>query len=146
MIAYEDLTPDRVIELGSVTVDRAEMIDFARRFDPQPFHLDEEAAASSIFGGLVASGWYTVGLWMRCYVDTVLSDSTGMGSPGGRDLAWPTPVFAGDVLDCGLEVLTARRSATRPGMGIVEIRGTAHRGDQCVFSATFTALYGARSG
>lgn len=115
MIAYEDLTPDRVIELGSVIVDRDEMIDFARRFDPQPFHLDEEAAASSIFGGVAASGWHA-------------------------------PVFAHDVLDCRLEVLTARRSVSRPEMGIVEILGTAHRGDQCVFSATFTALYGTRSG
>jgi len=146
VIAYEDLTPNRVIELGSATVDRDEMIDFARRFDPQPFHLDEEAAASSIFGGLAASGWYTVGLWMRRYVDTVLGDSTGMGSPGGRDLTWHAPVFAGDVLDCRLEVLTARRSASRPEMGIVDIRGTAHRGERCVFSATFTALYGVRSG
>ncbi|MQA13994.1 MAG: acyl dehydratase [Pseudonocardiaceae bacterium] len=149
VIAYEDLTPGRVIELGEAVAEREEMIDFAKRYDPQPFHLDDTAAGASIFRGLAASGWYTVGLWMRRYVDTVLADSTSMGSPGGT-VSWPAPVFAGDVLRCRLEVLTARCSQTRPEMGIVEIRGTAHRaedgGEQCVLDATFTALLGTRSG
>lgn len=159
MIAFEDLTPGRVFELGEAVAEREEMIDFAQRYDPQPFHLDEAAADGSLFQGLAASGWYTVGLWMRRYVDNLLADSTAMGSPGGRDVSWPAPVFAGDVLRCRLEVLTGRRSASRPEMGIVEIRATAHRvedsegetGDEsgaerCVFSATFTALFGTRSG
>jgi len=145
VIAYEDLTPGRVIELGEAVAERGEMVAFAERYDPQPFHLDEGAAAASSFGALVASGWYTAGLWMRRYVDTVLADSTSMGSPGGKDMAWPAPVFPGDVLRCRLEVLSARRSATRPEMGICEIRATAHRDEQCVFSGTFTALLGARS-
>lgn len=145
MIAFEDLEPGRVFELGRVTVDRDEMIEFARRYDPQSFHLDEDAARGSIFGGLVASGWFTTGLWMRRYVDTVLGDSTGMGSPGG-EVRWDAPVFAGDVLDCRLEVLSARPSTSRPGMGVVGIRGTAHRGDERVFTADFTAFYGTRPG
>jgi acyl dehydratase len=148
VIAFEDLTPGRVFELGEAVAEQAEMIDFAKRYDPQPFHLDEAAARESLFEGLAASGWYTVGLWMRSYVDNLLADSTAMGSPGGKELSWPAPVFAGDVLRCRLEVLTGRRSASRPGMGIVEIRATAHRArdEQCVFSATFTALFGTRSG
>lgn len=151
MIAFEDMTPGRVVELGEVVAEREEMIEFAKRYDPQPFHLDEAAAGGSLFRGLAASGWYTAGLWMRSYVDNLLADSTAMGSPGGRELAWPAPVFAGDVLRCRLEVLDARRSASRPGMGIVEIRATADRvedggTEQCVFSAIFTALFGTRSG
>lgn len=150
MIAFEDLTTGRVFDLGEAVAEHEEMIDFAKRFDPQPFHLDEVAAGESLFGGLVASGWYTSGLWMRRYVDNLLADSTAMGSPGGRDLSWPAPVYAGDVLRCRLEVLTGRRSASRPGMGIVEIQATAHRvedggAEQCVFAATFTALFGTRS-
>lgn len=151
VIAFEDLTPGRVFELGEAVAEREEMIAFAKRYDPQPFHLDEAAASESLFGGLAASGWYTIGLWMRNYVDNLLAHSTAMGSPGGRELSWPAPVFAGDVLRCRLEVLTGRRSGSRPGMGIVEIRATAHRAEdgdaeQCVFSATFTALFGTRSG
>lgn len=149
MIAFEDLTPGRVFELGDAVAERTEMIEFATRFDPQPFHVDDAAASESLFGGLAASGWYTAGLWMRHYVDGLLAGSTSMGSPGGRELSWPAPVYAGDVLRCRLEVLTGRRSASRPGMGIVEVRATAHRveGDdeQCVFSATFTGLFGTRS-
>lgn len=144
MIAYEDMAPGTVFELGAVTTDRADMLEFAGRYDPQPFHLDDAAAERSIFGRLAASGWYTMGLWMRRYVEVVLADSTSMGSPGGTDLAWPAPVFAGDVLRCRLEVLTARRSASRPGMGIVSVRALAHRDDVCVLRCTFTALFGAR--
>jgi acyl dehydratase len=144
-IAYEDLTPGRVIPLGDVKVDREEMLEFARRFDPQPFHLDEEAGRRSVLGGLAASGWFTASLWMRAYVDHVLADSTSQGSPGGRELSWLAPVFAGDVLRCELEVLSARRSAKRPMLGLVEIAGTANRGDQTVLRFTFTGLFGCRT-
>lgn len=145
MIAYEDMVPGRVFELGEVTTERDAMLEFARRYDPQPFHVDDAAAQRSIFGRLAASGWYTVGVWMRRYVEVVLADSTSMGSPGGTELAWPAPVFAGDVLRCRLEVLDARRSASRPGMGIVTIRALAHRGEVCVLRCTFTALFGTRT-
>ena len=95
---FEDFTPGRVFDLGTVTIDRDEMIEFARRFDPQPFHVDELAGKESIFGQLAASGWYTSGLWMRAYVDHVLSRAAALGSPGGDEVAWPAPVFAGDEL------------------------------------------------
>lgn len=144
-IAFEDLTVGRIIPLGEVVVDRDEMLDFAKRFDPQPFHLDEEAGRRSVLGGLAASGWYTASLWMRQYVDHLIGDSTSQGSPGGRDLSWLAPVFAGDVLRCELEIVGARVSRSRPELGLVEIIGSAHRGDECVYRLTFTGIFSTRS-
>jgi acyl dehydratase len=144
VIAFEDLPAGRIIPLGEVVVDRDDMVDFARRFDPQPFHLDEEAGRSSIFGGLSASGWYTASLWMRAYADTVLSDSTGQGSPGVRDLRWLAPVLAGDKLTFEVEVLNARLSKSRPGLGLVEMRGTARRDDEVVYQFESTGMFATR--
>lgn len=145
LIAFEDLPPGRVFDLGTVQVDHAEMLAFNRRFDPQPFHTDEEAAKESIFGALCASGWFTASLWMRCYADGVLREAASLGSPGGTEIAWPAPVFAGDELRAAMEVLGARVSRTRPAMGLVEVRATMHRADVCVFRATFTGLFAVRS-
>lgn len=145
-IAFEDLVPGRVFDLGSTVVDHDEMVAFARRFDPQPFHVDPAAAASSLFGGLAASGWFTAGLWMRLYVDGVLSRATSLGSPGGEDIAWPAPVFAGDELHATMEVLEARRSASRPGLGLLRLRGRMERGGTEVFRSTFTGMFGTRPG
>lgn len=144
-IAYEDLTPGRTFDLGKVEIDRDEMVEFARRFDPQPFHLDEEAGRKSILGGLCASGWYTSSLWMRAYVDTVLSDSTSQGSPGGRELSWTAPVYPGDVLSFQLEVVGARVSRSKPKLGLVDIAGSAYRGEQLVMKFTFLGIFGTRS-
>lgn len=144
-LAFEDLTPGRVFDLGSTVVDRDEMVAFARRFDPQPFHVDEDAAAASLFGGLAASGWFTAGLWMRLYVDAVLSRATSLGSPGGEEIAWPAPVFAGDELRATMEVLDARRSASRPGLGLVRLRARMDRAGTDVFRSTFTGMFGTRS-
>lgn len=143
-LAFEDLTPGRVFELGTAVVDHDEMVAFARRFDPQPFHVDEDAAAASWFGGLAASGWFTAGLWMRLYVDAVLSRATSLGSPGGEDIRWPAPVFAGDELRATMEIVEARRSKSRPGLGLVKLRAGLHRGDTEVFRSTFTGMFGAR--
>lgn len=143
-LAFEDFTPGRVFDLGTTVVDRDEMVAFARRFDPQPFHLDEDAARESIFGGLAASGWFTAGLWMRAYADGVLNRATALGSPGGDELSWPAPVFAGDELHASMEVLEARRSRSRPGLGLVRLRALLRRGDEVVFRSTFTGMYGTR--
>jgi acyl dehydratase len=143
-LSYEDLTPGRVFDLGTVVVDGEEMVAFARRFDPQPFHLDEQAGKESVFGGLAASGWFTAGVWMRTYVDGVLSRATGLGSPGGEEIAWPAPVFAGDELRSSMEVVEARLSRSRPTMGLVKLRGLLHRGDVMVFRSTFTGMFGTR--
>jgi acyl dehydratase len=144
-LTFEDLTPGRVFELGTTVVDRDEMVAFARRFDPQPFHVDEDAAKASLFGGLAASGWFTAGLWMRLYVDEVLNNAASLGSPGGEEVAWPAPVFAGDELRASMEILDARVSRTRPGLGLVRLRALMHRGDDVVFRSTFTGMFGTRA-
>jgi acyl dehydratase len=143
-IAYEDLTPGTTFDLGEVTVDRAEMLAFNERFDPQPFHLDEEAGRDSVLGGLCASGWFTASLWMRTYVDRVLNGSTSQGSPGGNELAWPAPVYPGDVLRFGMEVTGQRRSRSKPNLGLVEITGTADRDGERVLRFSFVGMFGTR--
>jgi acyl dehydratase len=143
-IAYEDLAPGRTFDLGKIEIDREEMLEFARRFDPQPFHLDEEAGRKSVLGGLCASGWYTSSLWMRAYVDTVLRDSTSQGSPGGNELTWSAPVFPGDVLHFQMVVNSRRRSRSKPHLGLVEITGTADRGADRVLRVTFLGMFGTR--
>ena len=149
MIAFEDLPAGRRFDLGRVRVDREEMLAFNRRFDPQPFHLDEEAAKNSLLGGLCASGWFTASLWMRCYVDTVLASSTSLGSPGGDEIAWPAPVFPGDELVAALEIAGARRSQSRPELGLITLVGTMTREaadgtPQQVFRSRFTGMFGLR--
>jgi acyl dehydratase len=144
-LAFEDLVPGRVFDLGTVVVDGEEMLAFARRFDPQPFHVDEVAGKESVFGALAASGWFTAGLWMRSYVDGVLTRATGLGSPGGEEIAWPAPVFAGDELRASMEIVEARLSRSRPTMGLVKLRGWMHRGDEVVFRSTFTGMFGTRA-
>ena len=143
-LAFEDFTPGRVFDLGTRIADREEMIEFARRYDPQPFHLDEEAGRRSVLGGLCASGWFTVGLWMRAYVEKVLSRSTSQGSPGGRDLVWPAPLFPGDEVVARVEVLAARRSRSRPNLGFVEMRATVTRGEATLYRSEFTGMFGTR--
>jgi acyl dehydratase len=143
-LAFEDFTAGRVFELGTAVVDREEMLAFARRFDPQPFHVDDEAAKASWFGELAASGWFTAGLWMRLYVDEVLNKADSLGSPGGEELAWPAPVYAGDELRASMEVVEARRSRSRPSLGLVKLRARLHRGDVLVYHSTFTGMFGTR--
>jgi acyl dehydratase len=141
---FEDLTTGRVFDLGTTVVDHDEMVAFARRFDPQPFHVDEEAGKASIFGGLAASGWFTASLWMRAYYDSVLARAASLGSPGGEEIVWPAPVFAGDELRAVMEVVEARRSRSRPNLGLVKLRASLHRGDEMVFRSVFTGMFGTR--
>ena len=146
-ICFEDLPAGRAIALGSVVVDREEMLAFNRRFDPQFFHVDEVAATRTFFGGLCASGWFTASLWMRCYVDAVLNRSSSLGSPGGDEIAWPAPVYPDDRLDATMEVLAARVSRSRPELGLVTLTGSMRRaGDGTeVFRSRFTGMFGRRA-
>jgi acyl dehydratase len=95
---FEDFSPGEVIELGSHAVTEAAIIAFAREFDPQYFHTDPAAAGRSIWGGIVASGWHTCGIYMRLLVEGLLRDSAVMASPGIEEILWPRPVRPGDVL------------------------------------------------
>jgi acyl dehydratase len=116
---FEDLAPGTVLEFGYVDVSAAEIIEFGRRFDPQPFHVDPEAAKESLFGGLCASGWHTASMMMRLWVENYLAPEASLGSPGVDELRWHRPVFPGDRLSCRIEVLTATPSRSRPFMGSV---------------------------
>jgi len=116
---FEDYVPGSVFEYGTVTVNQADVIEFAQRFDPQPFHIDPAAAARGPFGGLIASGWHTASLVMRLVVDHYLSSVAGLGSPGVDELRWTRPVRPGDSLRVRVSVLEARRSRSKPDRGIV---------------------------
>ena len=120
---FEDFEAGQVLELGSHTVTEDEIVEFARRWDPQPFHVDPEAAAGSVFGGLIASGWHTGAMWMRLYVDSVLGSAASQGSPGIEELRWLAPVRPGDTLHGRLTVLETTSSDRRPDRGTVRIRG-----------------------
>ena len=116
---FEDFAVGDIIELGKREVTAEAIVAFAREFDPQPFHVDPEAAKQSACGGLVASGWHTAGLFMRLFVDAVLSNADSMGSPGVDELRWTKPVRPGDVVSGRLTVTEARASASRPDRGII---------------------------
>jgi acyl dehydratase len=114
---FEDYLPGAVHEFGSITIGEAEIIEFARRFDPQPFHIDPEAAKQSAFGGLIASGWHTVSLTMRLLVDHYVSKVASLGSPGVDEVRWRKPVRPGDTLSVRITVLEAKLSRSKPGQG-----------------------------
>ena len=116
---FEDLAPGTVLEFGDAEMTAAAIIEFARQFDPQPFHLDPEAAKHSLFGGLCASGWHTASVMMRLWVDNYLSPEASLGSPGVDEVRWHRPVFPGDRLSCRIEVLDATPSRSKPFMGTV---------------------------
>jgi acyl dehydratase len=115
----EDFVAGDVYEFGEIAVSAAEIVDFARRFDPQPMHLDPEAAAHGDFGGLIASGWHTAGLMMRLFVDHFLPANASIASPGIDELRWTHPVRPGDVLRLRVTVLEATRSRSRPDRGML---------------------------
>ncbi|MDQ3065596.1 MAG: MaoC family dehydratase [Actinomycetota bacterium] len=120
---FEDFEPGQVLELGNRTVTEEDILAFAREFDPQPFHVDPEAAKESVFGGLIASGWHTGSIWMRLYVDAMLETAASQGSPGIEELRWLAPVRPGDTLSGRLTVLETTPSERRPDRGTVRIRG-----------------------
>jgi acyl dehydratase len=119
---FEDFEPGRAYELGRHTITEEEIVAFARAWDPQPFHVDPEAARASPFGGLIASGWHTGSLWMRLYVDSILASAAAMGSPGIEELRWLAPVRPGDTLSGRLIVLDATASERHSGRGTIRCR------------------------
>ena len=116
---WEDIKAGEVIELGSCTVTKEAMVAFAREFDPQPFHTDEETAKRTIWGGLIASGWHTGSMLMRLFYDGFLKDTVSLGSPGIDELKWNKPVRPGDTLSGRLTILDTAPSRSKPDRGIV---------------------------
>jgi acyl dehydratase len=119
---FEDLTLGATVDLGKKTVSEEEILRFAREFDPQPFHVDPEAAKESIFGGIIASGWHTCSIAMRLLVDGLLSHSSSLGSPGVEQIRWVKPVRPDDTLHAVLTVQEVRHSQSKPDRGTARIR------------------------
>jgi acyl dehydratase len=142
---WEDFAAGTVREFGQMPVSREAVLEFARQFDPQPFHLDDEAAAGSLFGRLSASGWHTCAMAMRMMCDDYLLDSASLGSPGIDQLKWLKPVCPGDTLSMRLTVLEARVMNSRPGVGLVRSRWEVlNQLDESVLTMEGWGMFGRR--
>lgn len=120
---FEDIAVGAKQSFGRYVVTREEVIEFASKYDPQPFHLSDEAAAQTHFGHLSASGWHTCAMTMAMLVENLKKNrQAGLGSPGVDNLQWKRPVYPGDTLRCESEVIEKRRSRSRPEMGLFKSR------------------------
>lgn len=138
----DDLEAGQVFELGSCGISAGEIVAFASTYDPQLFHLDEAAARGSIYGGLIASGWQTVCLFMRLFADGLLQRAAAMGSPGVDELRWLKPVRPGDELHARVEVVEVRPSRSRPDRGIARLRSSmTNQADEEVLSFIANVLF-----
>jgi len=120
----EDFSAGQKFESGRLPVERERIKSFAAEFDPQPFHLDEEAAKRSLFGGLAASGWHTAAMTMRLLVESELKPVGGILGAGFDEFRWPRPVRPGDELHLEIEVVEVRVSNSRPEQGVIKLRTT----------------------
>ncbi|MGB6538642.1 MAG: MaoC family dehydratase [Xanthobacteraceae bacterium] len=122
----EDFVVGQVFPGGRTRIDAEQIKAFARQFDPQPFHLDEEAAQKSVFGGLAASGWHTAALTMRLMADGEFKPAGGIIGVGFDELSWQRPVRPGDQLRAESEILEVRPSKSRPDRGLIRVRTTTY--------------------
>lgn len=129
----EDFAAGQTFGSGRLRVDKERIKSFAAEFDPQPFHLDEEAARNSVFQGLAASGWQTAALTMRLLVESDFKPAGGIIGAGFDEFRWPRPVRPGDELHLEIEVLEARPSKSRPDQGLIKVRTTTlNQNDEAV--------------
>ena len=143
MIWWEDFKVGERSEMGRHTFGNDEIVAFARQFDPQPFHVDPEAAKASAFGGLIASGWHTCAVGMRLMVDQYIGRTVSLGSPGIEDIRWLKPVRAGDTLTYSRTVIESRASASRAGVGLVKHRWDAvNQSGETVLTMEGWGMYG----
>jgi acyl dehydratase len=142
---FEDYPVGEIADFGDYPVTEEEIVDFAKRYDPQPFHVDHEAARASIYGGLIASGWMTASCAMRMLVDHYISPLASMGSPGVDELRWLVPVRAGDRLRMRTTVLESRRSQSKPDRGMIRFHWNVLRQDgTSVMTMTGWGMYRTR--
>jgi acyl dehydratase len=120
LLYFDDFPAGRVDESAPRTITHEEMLEFARQYDPQPFHLDDDAAQKTIYGGLIGSGWLTVAVMMRLLWDTMLKDVASLGSPGSDEIRWLKPVRPGDTLRARFTVMEAIPSRSKPDRGVVK--------------------------
>jgi acyl dehydratase len=145
---FEDLEVGSKKSFGHYEVKRDEVVDFARKYDPQPFHLDDEAAAKTHFGRLSASGWHTCAMTMAMNVASMAEqEQAGLGAAGVDELRWWKPVYPGDTLHCESEILDKTPSRSRPEMGSFRIRTTVfNQHDEKVMSFVALGLIRTRAG
>jgi acyl dehydratase len=142
---FEDFVTGAARKFGPKTVTREEIVAFASEFDPQPMHLDENAAKQSMLGGLAASGWHTAAIAMRLICDGFLLDSSSQGSPGIEELKWKKPVRPGDSLAVRHTILSTRESKSRPEFGLVHQKcEVLNQREESVLEMSFTAMFGKR--
>jgi len=143
---FEDFEINSCQEYGSYLVTEEEILEFASKYDPQPFHLSDEAGKAMIFGGLCASGWHTGSIAMRMTVDNMPANSAGLGSPGLDELRWVKPVFPGDRLHMKSTVVSKKESKSRPEMGIVFLLNEVfNQKDELVMSFKPTVMFKKRN-
>jgi acyl dehydratase len=146
-VYFEDIAVGDKTVFGEKKVTLEEILKFAQKFDPQPFHVDEKAAGESIYGGLIASGWHTGGMLMRMMVDNMVNQRTGLGSPGFDDLRWILPVRPGDILRFESTVIETRKSSSRPDMGIIRAQVfLLNQNDEKVLSVKTIGMMKTRTG
>ncbi len=145
MIYFEDMTPGQQTTCGPLSVSADDIIRFARKYDPQPFHLSDEGAAGTLFGTLAASGWHTAAMTMKLIIDHRDEPLASLGSPGFDDLRWSKPVYPGDTLRASTRVIDKRASESRPDMGIVRFEiETFNQNDELVMRLTSIAMMAKR--
>lgn len=143
---FEDYEVDTFQEYGNYTVSEEEIIEFASKYDPQPFHLSQEAGEATHFGGLCASGWHTCSIAMRMVVDNMPEDSASLGSPGIDELRWRKPVFPGDTLRVKSTVMSKKPSRSRPDMGTMVLHNEIYnQRDEVVLSYKPIAMFRKRN-
>jgi acyl dehydratase len=140
-IYLDDLRPGQTFALGRRSITRDDILAFAKEWDPQPFHLDEDAARASIYGQLIASGWHTVCIFMRLFADGLLNRTAAIGSPGVDELRWLKPVCAGDSLEAAVEILEVRPSRSRPDRGAARIRCVVRNQQGDVLTMIATVMF-----
>ena len=143
---WEDFEPGQVTDCGARVVTREEIVAFAAEYDPQPMHLDEQAARATLLGGLVASGWHSCCILMRMLTDNFLVDASFMGAPGVEEVRWLAPVRPGERITARATVLETRASRSRPDMGFVKFRfELIGPSDQPVMSLVVSPMFGRRT-
>jgi len=121
MLYFEDLNIGQKILIGPISVTEVEIIEFAKKFDPQPFHIDAEKAKDSLFGGLCASGWHTCSLYMRMLYDGLLINLASLGSPGMNEIRWLKPLFPNETIKGELHIINKTPSKSKPFIGSIII-------------------------